>query len=149
MLNFNFSWKGLGLASSPHFVYYFPSKIFMLYFKNWPNFIVWLPLLLEILVNIFIVIISCPVCNITNFGINLSFIDLFFYTTKTSEQKCKYLKTKKELSTWNKRHFLETESPTFIILSFLFFYFYYFWLFLLFFYITHFLYNYFCHFHIF
>ena len=72
-------------------------KIFLLlYFINWPNFIAWLPLLLEILVNISIVIIQYPVCDVLNFEINHSFlIKSFFYTIKTSGQKYKYLKNEK------------------------------------------------------
>ena len=54
MLNFHFSEKGLGLVSPPHFVYDFSRKMFlMLHSINWPNFIVWLPLLLEILGNVY------------------------------------------------------------------------------------------------
>ena len=50
MLNFCFLEKGLGITSPPHFVYDLSTKMFpMLYSSNWPNFIVWLPLLLEIL----------------------------------------------------------------------------------------------------
>ena len=53
MLNFNFSEKGLGLVSSPYFGYNFSRKIFlMLHSINRPNFIVSLPLRLEILGNI-------------------------------------------------------------------------------------------------
>ena len=57
MLNFNFSEKGLGLVSPPHFVYDFSRKMFlMLHSINWPYFIVWLPLLLEVLGNMCITI---------------------------------------------------------------------------------------------
>ena len=50
MLNFDFSEKGLGLASPPRFVYDFSKKMFlMLHSINWRDFIVWLPLLVEIL----------------------------------------------------------------------------------------------------
>ena len=52
MLNFNFSEKGLGLVSPPHFMYDFSRKMFlMLHSINWANFIVWLSLLLETLSN--------------------------------------------------------------------------------------------------
>ena len=52
MLNFDFLEKGLGIVSPPHFLYDISRKMFvMLYYINWSNFIVWLPLLLEILVN--------------------------------------------------------------------------------------------------
>ena len=58
MLNFNFLDKGLGVVSLSHFVYDFSIKMFlMLYSINWPNFIVWFTLLLEILDNMCIVIV--------------------------------------------------------------------------------------------
>ena len=58
MLNFNFSEKSLGLVSSPHFVYDFSRELLlMLHSINWPSFIVWLSLLLEILGNICITIV--------------------------------------------------------------------------------------------
>ena len=57
MLNFDFLDKGLGIVSTAHFVYDFSTKMFfMLYSINWPNFIDWLPLLLEILGNMCITI---------------------------------------------------------------------------------------------
>ena len=50
MLNFNFSEKGLGLVSPLYFVHDFSRKLFLLSSSiNWLNFILWLPLLLEIL----------------------------------------------------------------------------------------------------
>ena len=58
MLNFGFLDKGLGIISPAHFVYDFSTKMFfMLYSTNWPNFIVWLPFLLEILSNMGIAIV--------------------------------------------------------------------------------------------
>ena len=52
MLNFNLLENGAWLVSSPYLVYDFSRKIFLLLHSiNWPNFIVWLPLLLEILSN--------------------------------------------------------------------------------------------------
>ena len=52
MLNFAFLDKGLEIVSPAHFVYDFLTKMFfMLYSINWPNFIVWLLLLLEIMGN--------------------------------------------------------------------------------------------------
>ena len=58
ILNFDFWEKGLGIVSLPYFVYDFSRNVFlMLYSINWPNFTVWLSLLLEILVNMCIVII--------------------------------------------------------------------------------------------
>ena len=59
MFNFNFPGKGLGLVFSPHFAYDILRKMFlMLYSINWPNFIAWLFLVLEILVNMFTGIVS-------------------------------------------------------------------------------------------
>ena len=86
MLNFEFLDKGLGMVSSVYFVYNFSRNMFlMLYFINWPSFIVWLPLLLEILGNI-------------------SDQAVFIHAQK--------LKTKTEISwewnellRWNKKHF--------------------------------------------
>ena len=50
MFNFGFLGKGLGIISPPHFVYDFSTKTYlMLYSFNWPNLIVWLALLIEIL----------------------------------------------------------------------------------------------------
>ena len=58
MLNFHFLDKGLGIVSPAHFVYDFPTEIFlMLYSINWPNFIAWFPLLVEILGSMRIAII--------------------------------------------------------------------------------------------
>ena len=58
MLNFEFLDKGLGIVSPAHFVYDFSTKMFlMLYSINLPNFIAWLPLLLEILDNMCITIV--------------------------------------------------------------------------------------------
>ena len=52
MFIFNFSEKGLGLVSPPRFVNGFSRKMIrMLHYINCLNFIVWLPLLLEILDN--------------------------------------------------------------------------------------------------
>ena len=57
MLNFNFPEKGMGLVFPPHFVDDFSRKMFLLYSINWPNFIVWLPLVLKILGNMCITIV--------------------------------------------------------------------------------------------
>ena len=68
----------------------------MLYSINWPNFIVWLPLLHDILINMCIAIVSETGCDVINFGINLIFlIKLFFYMTKKSRQKFKYFENEK------------------------------------------------------
>ena len=80
MLSFDFSDKGLGIVSPAHFAYDFSTKIFaILYSINWPNFIVWLLLLLEILANICIAIVFYPGCDVMDFEINPIFlIEPFF-----------------------------------------------------------------------
>ena len=97
MLNLNFSEKGLGLISTLHFVYNVSRKMFlMLYSTNWSNFIVWMPLLLEIMDNICVVIICEPGCDVIKFQINLIFlIKLFCCMTKNSRQKLKHLENEK------------------------------------------------------
>ena len=58
MLILDFLDKGLGIVSPAYFVYNFSTKMFlMLYSINSPNFIVWLPLLLEIWGNMCIAIV--------------------------------------------------------------------------------------------
>ena len=101
MLDFDFLKKGLEMAFSPHFVYYFSRKRFLLLYSiNWPNFIAWLPdcliawlpLLLAILDNMCIRIACFAGCDVIIFEINLiSLIKPFFYMTKSSRQKIKYL----------------------------------------------------------
>ena len=88
---------GLGLVPPSHFVYDFSRKMFlMLYSINWPNFIVWLPSLLEISGNMCIKNVCFPGYDVINFEINLIFlISGFFYMTKNSRQKFKYLKNEK------------------------------------------------------
>ena len=97
MLNFDFLEKGLEIVSPPHSVYDFSRKMFlMLYSINCPKFIVWLPLLLEILGNMCISIVSFPGCDVICFVNNLIFlIKPFFYMTKKSRQKFKYLENEK------------------------------------------------------
>ena len=96
-LNFDILEKGLGIVSSPHFVYDFSIKMFlMLYSIIWPNFIAWWPLLLKILGNMYIGSVCYPVCDVITFEINLAFlIKPFFYLTKQPRQKTKYLENKK------------------------------------------------------
>ena len=58
MLNLDFLDKVLGIVSPAYFEYDFSTKMFlMLCSFNWPNFIGWLPLLLEILANMCIAIV--------------------------------------------------------------------------------------------
>ena len=92
MSNFVVLEKGLGIVSPPDFGYDFSRKIFlMLHSINWPNFIVWLPLLLEVLGNM---------CIAINFEINsyLSSQACFSGMTKNSGQKYEYEKKGETIS---------------------------------------------------
>ena len=61
--------RGMELVS-PHHDFWW--KLFLtLYFTNWTNLIARLSLLLEILGNMCIAIICCPVCDVIAFEINL------------------------------------------------------------------------------
>ena len=97
IINFNFSEKGLGLVSPPHFVHDFSRKMFLMLLSiNRPNFIVWLPLLLEILGNMFITIACWPDCDVIKFEIKLiTLIKPFWCMTKKSRQKLKHLENGK------------------------------------------------------
>ena len=88
---------GLELISLPHFLHDFWRKIFLLlYYITLPNLIARLLLLLEILGNMYIVIVCWPGCDIINFEFDLAFlIKPFFFITKKSRQKFKYLENKK------------------------------------------------------
>ena len=67
--------RGLELVSLPHFLHdFWRTIIILLYSINWPSFIVWLPLLREILSNMCIAIVCWPVCDVINFEINLIFL---------------------------------------------------------------------------
>ena len=58
MVVLDFSEKGLEIVSAPHFVYEVSRKMFlMLHSINWPNFIIGLPLLLEMFDNVRIAIV--------------------------------------------------------------------------------------------
>ena len=72
MLTFDFLDKGLGIVSPTHFVNDFSTKMFLTLFSiNCPNFIAWLPLLLEILGNMSIAIVCYPDCDVMDFEISL------------------------------------------------------------------------------
>ena len=71
---FRFIRGGSWIVSPSHFVYDFLRKFFLLYSINWPNFIVSLPLFLEILGNMCIAIIIFPIEDFIHFEINLSFL---------------------------------------------------------------------------
>ena len=90
----NFFWKtkrALELVSLRHFLYDFWRKIFLLlYSYSWSNFIIWLPLLREILDKICIASVCKPGCDIISFEINLIFlIKLFFLHDQIFKTKVK------------------------------------------------------------
>ena len=97
MFNFDFLGKGLEIVSPPHFENSLSRKmVLMLYSINWPNLIVWFPLLLEILAKMCNAIVCWPGCDVTNFEINLIFlIKPFLYMTRKSKQKRKHLENEK------------------------------------------------------
>ena len=72
----------------------------ILYSNNWPNFIIWLSLLLAILGNMCIANVCFPGRDVIIFEINfILLIKLFYYMTKKSRQKFKYLQKER----WKKR----------------------------------------------
>ena len=99
--------RGLKLVSLPHFLHNFLRKLFLLIYSiDWPNFIVWLPLLCEILGNTCLAIASKPGCDVMNFEVNLIFlIKLFFLHDQKVVTKSKISWERKELLRWNKKHF--------------------------------------------
>ena len=114
MLYFDLWEKGLGLVYPPCSVYDFHRKMFFkLHSINWPIFIVWLPLLHEILGNMCITIVCYPGCNVRKFEINLIFlIKAFCYVTKKSRQKFKYFENEKSFWGEIKNIFCQKWSQT-------------------------------------
>ena len=88
MLIFDFLEKDLGIVSPPYFVYDFPRKMFLvLYSPNLPNFIAWLPLVLEILGNMCIAIVCFPGCDVINYEFILIFLIKPIFTWPKSQDK--------------------------------------------------------------
>ena len=89
--------KSLGIVSPPDFMNDFSRKKFLiLYSVNWPNFIVWLPVLLEILDNMCIAILCFPGWDVISVETDFTFqVELFFYVTKKSREKFKHLENEK------------------------------------------------------
>ena len=95
---FCFFRKGDAACFSSYILIIFLRKIFpMLYSINWPNSILTLPLILEILGNMCIIIICFSVYDVINFETNLSvrFKCVFLMAKKKLGQKSKYLKNEK------------------------------------------------------
>ena len=98
---------GLELVSLPHFLHKFWRVIFLLLYSiNWQNFIVWLPLICEILDNMCIAIVCKPGFDLMNFEFNLFFpIKAFFLFDQNVVTKTEISWEWKELLKWNKKHF--------------------------------------------
>ena len=95
---FAFFWKGSETNFyTTWFAHEFSRKIFLiLHAINWPNFIVWLSLLLKILGNICIEIVCYLACDVIKYQISLIFLTKpFRYMTKNSRQNLKYLENEK------------------------------------------------------
>ena len=75
---------------------------------NWPNFIVWLTLRLEILSSMCNVIVCCPVGGVINFEINLSFIIKLFscMIKKVKEKFLNILRMKRAFNMKKKAFFI-------------------------------------------
>ena len=69
----------------------------ILYSINWPNFIPWLPLVLEILGSMCIAVAFYPGCDVMDFEINLNFqIKPFsLHDQKVMKKTLKYLEKEK------------------------------------------------------
>ena len=99
----------LELVSLAHFLHDIWRKTFLLLPSiTWPNLIAWLPLLHEILDNMYIVIVCWPGCDIINFEINLIFlIKQFFYIwPKSQDKKLNNLRTKRAFKMKYKAFFI-------------------------------------------
>ena len=77
----------------------------MLHSINWPNFIVLLSFLLEILCSMCITIVCSPDCDVIKFEINLSFSSRRFDTWPKTQDKKLIAWERKNLLRWNKKHF--------------------------------------------
>ena len=94
MLHFDFLEKCLRIVSPQHFVYDYSKKMFLMLYSI--HSIHSIHLLLQIMGNMCIAIVSFPGFDVIKFEINLIFlIKPFFYLTKNSRQKFKYLEKKR------------------------------------------------------
>ena len=102
--------RELELVSLPHFPHNFWRKIFLLLYSiNWLYFIVWLPLLCEVLGNMCIVIVSKPGWDVMNFEVNLIFlIKLSFLHNQNVVTK--------DLISWEQKKLLRQNKKTFFII---------------------------------
>ena len=107
MLNFYLLEKGLRLFSPPHFVYGFSRNFFlMLCSINWPNLIVWLPLLLEIFGKYVLPLFVSQVVTSTTLKLTLSFKSSCFSNwPKSQDKNLDVLKIKRAYKVKQKRLF--------------------------------------------
>ena len=66
----------------------------MLYSISWTDFILWLPLLLEILDILFLVFICFPVCEVINFEFNFFYQAIFLHNQKIQNKNLNIFRTK-------------------------------------------------------
>ena len=100
--------RGLELVSLPDFLHDLWRKtLFLLYSINWPNFIVWLLLLREVLGNMGIVTDNYAGYYILNFEIKIIFLikPFFLHKQKSRDKTLNILRSweRKELLRWNKK----------------------------------------------
>ena len=88
--------KEMLLVSLPHFLHDYWRKYFLLYSFTRPNYNVWLPLLHEMLGNMYMIILCLPSCDIINFEINLIFSNqaVFSIWPKSEDKNLNILRTK-------------------------------------------------------
>ena len=99
--------KGLGIVFHQILCMIFQEKCFMLQSINWPNFVFWYSLPLDILGNMCIAIVYFPGCGIINFEIHHIFlIKPFLYMTKKWRLKFKYLENKSSFKVKWKVYFI-------------------------------------------
>ena len=98
--------RGLELVSLPRFLHNFWRNIILLCSIIWPNFIVCLPLLCEILDNTCTAIVCKPSCHVMNFEVNLVFLIKSFFLHDQN------VMTKTEIS-WEQKELLRRKKKDF------------------------------------
>ena len=107
MLNFAFFKKCLGLVTPPYLRILFQQKLFFhVIFFNWLNFIVWWPLLLEILSKMYILIICATACCMVKLSLILRPYQAIFYIIINIRTSFWISLARKEIPNSNKNHFL-------------------------------------------
>ena len=131
MLNFDFLEKRLGIVSALYIVHDFSRKIFLMLYSINPlttnvpyhietsqliyiaNFIAWLLLLVEILMNICIATVCEPGCDVIIFEVDFIFlIKPIFYIPKSLEKNLNILRTKRAFKVKQKAFFTIFKGPS-------------------------------------